>query len=849
MEASQNSDSRLLRAYTSIETGEIALLSLDLFDTLVWRKLPCPEDLFLLLGRQLKEEGWLIPAVTMESFAELRKTAEMAARREKAFIQNTEEVTLTEIYWRLEPLFIKLSLEQIIHGETKGLYESDVSLVVKKELALEKALLQPDIDLLKLFTLARQKNIQVILVSDTYFEEAQIKELLENHLPLHEISTLFLSSEYGCSKKKGLFKAVLEEMQLPPDKILHIGDKETCDVLPARELGMRTIHYFKQDAKLNDIFEREWPKNLSKRCLYLDNNQGDFGISALRSKISHHCEIEKLHPDERFFWNYGATVLAPVLLGFVHWIYERCQDMQQETVYCLMREGRLYARLIQRYSECYKQHPLKTKELWVSRLFITHAALFTASKKELKAVMKAFLEHFTVEQFCVYLGIDLQTLPKWHSQRHLMLEEEVLQDRLIHDLLSNPSLIQLIVEKANTKRERFLKYLSTLAPLEETGQLVLVDIGWNGTAQIALHEILQWIKNPSKLHGLYLGTTENVCASLLRGNVSEGFLFKGGYPFYGNAHKKGCFVLEQTATAETGVGPLADISPEGEILNHPFLIPEKQKKQSILIQKGIFAFFDYACGAIKRGALHISSQSEPWLHQLRSIFLRSMLNPTQTEASKFGHWKHEHGPFQHLTQVIGKNSYYDTYIKDMLPVAAFKESRLNWPAAYTAKQSKYLTLTSEAMWLKTLPPECFLSQDSYPLKIFVDTGRDFSQKATQVLELRSNPNRQFFALTKLSSTKKPIERIQLVFAFPPSLVRIHTLRISVYDAKHPVPQELCFFESTQVPKIEMYSRETLSFNTFYCEEPLKMIYTLPSQNVYQIDFKLCCEMFPIKKDS
>jgi FMN phosphatase YigB (HAD superfamily) len=845
MNCAQNNDRRLLKAYESLESGEIEFLSLDIFDTLVWRKLPSPEDVFLLLGSHLKEDGWLIPAVTGECFAELRMAAEKAARRENAFTQNTEEVTLSEIYWRLQSIFVKASLDQIAYGNTKGIYESDVSSVIKKELALEKRLIQVDFNLLKLFSFARQKKIKVLLTSDTYFDEPQIKDLLESHLPLKEVHVIFASCEFGFSKKHGLFKQIVQELQTCPDKILHIGDSEERDILPAKELGIRTLHYFKQDDKLEEIFEREWPDDLSKRQCFLDRSEGDYGMTALRAKISQHRELETLKPQDRFFWSYGATVLGPVLLGFIHWIFERCREMKVDAVYCLMREGRLYAQLIRLYAPFYKRHAIEPKELWVSRLFITHASLSKASKNELMGVMKSFLEHFSVEQFCNYLGLELKSMPRWDKQRHVILEEDFLRQRLINDLVGNKS----IVASAAAKRKRFLNYLSTIMCLKEPSPKVLVDVGWNGSAQSALHEIFKLAGSPLTFHGLYLGTTQTTHASLLRGNVSEGFLVKGGYPYNGNAHKKGCFVLEQTATAATGVGPLADITDEGSILTYPFLIPEKQKNQVLLIQRGIFAFFKIACEAVERKALNLDAHSETLVNQLRSIFLRSMLKPTPREARKFGLWLHEHGPSRQLTQVIGKNSYYDTYIKDMLPLAAFKESQLNWPAAYTAKQSKYLTLTSEAMWLKTLPPECFLSHDWYPLKIFLDTGKKFPAKATQTLELRSNPNRQFYALTKLFSTKRPIERIQILLAFPPAIVRMRSLRLVVYDKNNPEPSNLTFFENEKGHQADFLSGESLAFNTFICDSPFKIIYSFSHTKIYQIHLKLCCEMFQLKKVS
>ena len=51
----------LLEARNLIDSGEIRLLSLDIFDTTVWRMFPAPTDLFFALGARLIERGLLYP--------------------------------------------------------------------------------------------------------------------------------------------------------------------------------------------------------------------------------------------------------------------------------------------------------------------------------------------------------------------------------------------------------------------------------------------------------------------------------------------------------------------------------------------------------------------------------------------------------------------------------------------------------------------------------------------------------------------------------------------------------------------------------------------------------------------
>src|SRR5919206_325983 len=77
-------DARLRRAAALLEQGDIAVLSLDIFDTLLWRTVPEPVDTFPLLGRRLQELGKLSPRVAVPVFARLRQEAEARARRRVA---------------------------------------------------------------------------------------------------------------------------------------------------------------------------------------------------------------------------------------------------------------------------------------------------------------------------------------------------------------------------------------------------------------------------------------------------------------------------------------------------------------------------------------------------------------------------------------------------------------------------------------------------------------------------------------------------------------------------------------------------------------------------------------------
>src|SRR5664280_3843376 len=67
----------------AVHSSLTRVLSVDVFDTLLWRKVPKPTDVHLLVGRRLMAKGALAPHIDPRAYARLRVLAEEAARRRK----------------------------------------------------------------------------------------------------------------------------------------------------------------------------------------------------------------------------------------------------------------------------------------------------------------------------------------------------------------------------------------------------------------------------------------------------------------------------------------------------------------------------------------------------------------------------------------------------------------------------------------------------------------------------------------------------------------------------------------------------------------------------------------------
>src|SRR3546814_11457618 len=79
---------------------------------------------------------------------------------------------------------------------------------------------------------AKARGLPIILVSDTYLSEAQLRQLIEEAAGrdvIDMVDRVFVSSEHGRPKVAGLFEDVIAALGVAPETILHRGDNRAAD--------------------------------------------------------------------------------------------------------------------------------------------------------------------------------------------------------------------------------------------------------------------------------------------------------------------------------------------------------------------------------------------------------------------------------------------------------------------------------------------------------------------------------------------------------------------------------------------------------------------------------------------
>lgn len=290
----------------------VRYLSLDCFDTLLWRNVPTPTDVFADLP---------LPGAT-----EARILAEQAARRRAGMLHDRHDVTLDEIHAALLPKTREQDRAALLDAELEAEARHCYVFAPTRDLIVD----------------AKRRGLQVIIVSDTYLSEARLRTLIERaggQDLLSMIDHVFCSCEYGMGKAGGLFRPVVEALGCAPSAILHVGDNPVADQKAPAALGLNTVHLVQFD----EIAEQTLRQEAWAAALLDPTNRSEAALIQ-----THRAQVALRQKDEPHFV-LGHDVLGPILHGFSVWLRDEMDALDRTTgkavkLLFLLRDGHMPAR-------------------------------------------------------------------------------------------------------------------------------------------------------------------------------------------------------------------------------------------------------------------------------------------------------------------------------------------------------------------------------------------------------------------------------------------------------------------------------------------------------------------------
>ena len=562
----------------------VTILSLDCFDTLLWRNAQAPSDIFAELGI---EGGSIEPRVF----------AERKARKAAAFHQGRNEVPIEAIHARMLP----------------GADEAALAAAVRRELDAEAKHCYGFAPIEALIRDAKARGLRVIIVSDTYFSPAQLRELIARAAGsevAEAIDRVFTSSEHGMSKTEGLFVPVMEALGVSPSAILHLGDNLHADQSAPASLGIATAHFVQFDGAIETRLRHE-----AMAAVMID--------PAIRQTIpamQPHRPLLSLRAEQDPAHVLGHDVIGPLLHGFAEWVRDEAEALRLSCgrpvkILFLMRDGFLPMRMFETLGSS-----LAVAEVSISRLTAGRGGLID------KAAVDALIEREAGKQrFDVLAGM-LQLEP--HEAKRIAGSADVAD---LERKAGEGEALEKIIRRSARYAERLITHVRK-AGLDDGDMAMFVDLGYHGTVQDRVVPLLRSRMNV-EVAGRYL---------LLRENEPTGLDKKGYFDkrHYGRealiALGSSIAVIEQICTQPKG--SVVDYHANGKTIHEKPTEKGAQSETRDRIQAGAIAY-GVAATAMGRGAA--SDDADCRRRNAAAVLARFMYLPSAEEVAVIGDFTHD----------------------------------------------------------------------------------------------------------------------------------------------------------------------------------------------------------------
>lgn len=432
---------------------EVKILSLDCFDTLLWRKVGEPTDVFHALadGGPFQRHGLT---------AGMRVAAEMQARRNSGLLNGTVEVTLTEIYRELLP-----AAEETLVAE-----------LVEHELACEMAhcfVFKPTFELIRQ---ARAQGLKVVVVSDTYLTSSQLSRLLYAVQPQLEgmLDAVYCSSEYRVSKGGGIWSHLLPLWEVDPAHVLHLGDNRLADLESPERFGIRGVHLLQQDDDTAVLLRSRGQAGLQ----LLPEVRRNVPLPSLFHGQLAACR--ETDPARRF----GYTALGPLMYGFADFILGEARRLgaggKPVKLGFLLRDAFLP------YRACAELAGVPSGSLLnISRFTAIAATLH--SRERVVSLLSQWLGDSSIDQMARQLLLPAPLAASIMEQARQAARPAAAFAELV---LREDTLAQ-VFEQSRALRMRLVEHVRNATGVQPGDTLLFVDLGYFGTAQTLLKDVLK----------------------------------------------------------------------------------------------------------------------------------------------------------------------------------------------------------------------------------------------------------------------------------------------------------------------------------------------------------------------
>jgi hypothetical protein len=327
----------------------------------------------------------------------------------------------------------------------------------------------------------------------------------------------------------------------------------------------------------------------------------------------------------------GREAYGPLYLGFGGWLKARVLADRPERLFFLSRDGHVVERLWRKLVRDGEGPP-------ASYLYGSRRAFKVPALTRLDEPALAFLcggtSRLTVAQYLARAGLDPRLLAPAITSAGLELDT-VVGER------ERPRLRALflaaereLLEVAARERSLLSRYLAHVG-LDGPARVAVVDLGWHGTLQRALGDVLAASGSRTVVDGYYLATFAEARAHASMQRMA-GFVCEFGEPERNLQTLRACVELFELGfvAPHGGVDGYRDHDGAVEPILAPHDLLDQDRDRALALQAGALAFVDHE---LARGVKALAPE------QALAPMARLLGHPTVEEARALGDLCHAEG--------------------------------------------------------------------------------------------------------------------------------------------------------------------------------------------------------------
>lgn len=435
------------------------VVSFDIFDTLILRKLAEPEHIFMLVGEKLK----------IYDFIHIRKKAEKEVRDEHILLRANRECTINEIYERISQ-WTGISVEDGVRIEVE----------TEMEFCVENPYMK------QVYQIVKGMGKTIYAVSNMYMGKDIINQILKK-CGYTGFKDVIVSCDYSCSKTNGALFEILKNNERMK-KIVHIGDNRIADIKGAQLASIDSRLYQSCRERGNDNRARGFSSLIGSAYYAMVNNRLHSGV------------VAKL--DYTLAWEFGYLYGGIVALGYVNWIHQKAKEEKKELVIFLSRDGAVLKKI---YDQLYDDIP-SCYLLWSRICGMRDISVGTREQLIFRVIDENVGSGMTIREALGMLGwekcLEIFTQNKCHLDVQLRKENVWMVKNII---INNWEKILSFTNDMVMREEEYI-----IQSLGGKKNIALVDIGWTGKNDLKLKSIIEKCSSNSIVAIYMLGSVNKV---------------------------------------------------------------------------------------------------------------------------------------------------------------------------------------------------------------------------------------------------------------------------------------------------------------------------------------------------